>query len=86
MKVTAIAKAILLFSVCFVCALWAATYALTRGSLSPRDFGIALSLLCLGGIVVLWIVLSRLAKKQRLRVYSLRPSLSMKRHANVGCV
>jgi hypothetical protein len=61
--VTSILKLTLLFSACFICVLSAATYALIGGVLSPRGFGVALTLLCVGGVGVLWVALSKQSRK-----------------------
>jgi hypothetical protein len=61
--VTPIVRLTLLFSACFLCFLSAAMYALVSGFLSPRGFGVAGTLLCVGGVVVLWIALSTHSSK-----------------------
>jgi len=63
LKPVSIVKVTLLFSACFTGILLAGTFALVRGALSPRGFGMALSVLCIVAVVVLSIVWSRMARK-----------------------
>ncbi|HSY10794.1 MAG TPA: hypothetical protein VK976_01260 [Verrucomicrobiae bacterium] len=62
-KSASIVKVTLLFSACFVSILLAGTFALIRGVLSPRGFGVAISVLCIVAVVILSVVWSRIARK-----------------------
>ena len=54
----------LLFAACFISALLFATYAVVSGLLSPREFGIALTLVCAIGFGVLWVAFVKLRTKE----------------------
>jgi hypothetical protein len=63
MHVRSVAKLMLAFSACLLCAVLIAVLALNNGVLSPRGLGIILALLCLGGIFIFTIAFQRMARK-----------------------
>jgi ABC-type branched-subunit amino acid transport system permease subunit len=75
-KPTSIVKVTLPFSACFLGVLLAGTWALIRGLMSPRAFGIALAILCVLSVAVLSIVWSRIARKAEAKD-ALSPSPSL---------
>ena len=65
MVIKSIAKLMLTFSACFLCAAVLGAVGLNKGLLSPRGLGIFLAVLCLSSLVFLVVKFRRLAREHR---------------------